>query len=80
MATADTITVMAKKSSRDAKADSEGGDRHKPSRMARIRKLLADALQQLADEEATDFTEEANNAVRFYLRHKGKFPGGGRAE
>lgn len=50
------------------------GDRHKPARMVRVRKSLADQLQKLADRNATDMTEEVNQAVRERLERAGLWP------
>jgi hypothetical protein len=49
-------------------------DRHKPSRMARVRDSLAKKLDDLADRNATDFTEELNRAVRELLQREGLWP------
>jgi hypothetical protein len=61
------------------KAEADGSktsksDRHKEATMARVRKPLADVLQQLADTNATKFTEEVNNAVREYLERRNLWP------
>lgn len=51
-----------------------GQDRHKPSKMGRVRGPLAEALEELADDNSTDFTEELNRAVREYLVREGRWP------
>ncbi len=49
-------------------------DRHKPSRMARVREILAKRLDILAERNATDFTEELNRAARELLVREGLWP------
>ncbi len=49
-------------------------DRHKPSRMTRIRGRLADQLQKLVDRNETDFTSEVNRAVRELLEREQLWP------
>jgi hypothetical protein len=49
-------------------------DRHKPSRMVRIRERLAQVLEQLAERNDTDVTEEANRAIREHLEQIGMWP------
>ena len=63
-----TIVVMGKQ------PDKKSSDRHKPSRMVRVRKRLADVLEKLAEREASSLGEEANNAIREYLKDKGLWP------
>lgn len=55
-------------------------DRHKPSKTARVRKRLAEALARLVEANASDFTEEVNNAVREYLRARNLWPPPGEAD
>lgn len=47
-------------------------DRHKPSRQARIPIKLAELLQEVAEEERSEFSEQVIIAVREYLRGKNK--------
>jgi hypothetical protein len=61
--------VMAAKKKKGTPAD-----RHKPTRMARVRDSLAKQLDKLADRNATDFTEELNRAVRELLEKEGLWP------
>ncbi len=49
-------------------------DRHKPSRMTRIRGRIADQLQRLVDRNETDFTGEVNRAVREMLEREHLWP------
>ncbi len=49
-------------------------DRHKPSRMVRVRESLAAQLDLVAEENATDLTEEVNRAIREMLVREGKWP------
>jgi hypothetical protein len=62
--------VMTKKKT----AADNGKDRHKKNKMARIRIPLAKELEALAQERSTDFTEEANRAVRELLEREGRWP------
>ena len=63
-------TTMARK-----KPTTGGGkDRHKPSRMTRVRESLAAQLDLLAERKASDFTEQVNIAVRLLLEHEGLWP------
>lgn len=57
--------VMTKKKS---------NDRHKPSRMTRVREVLAVQLDKLSKRNATGFTEEVNRAVRELLTREGLWP------
>lgn len=50
------------------------GDRHKPSRMVRVREALAEVLDRLAEQNASDITEEVNRAVREMLQREGWWP------
>jgi hypothetical protein len=43
-------------------------------RLVRIPRRMAEALQQLADEEGTTFTQQVQLAVTAYLRFKRKLP------
>lgn len=49
-------------------------DRHKPSRMVRLRERLAAELDKVADVKATSITELVNQAVREYLEREGLWP------
>ena len=49
-------------------------DGHKPSRMVRIKEVLASLLDEIVDENATDFTAEVTRAVRELLERAGKWP------
>lgn len=57
--------VMAKK---------KANDRHKPSRLIRLKESLAKRLEELADRNATSLTQEANRAVRELLEKNGLWP------
>lgn len=46
-------------------------DRHKPSRMLRVRGPLAEVIQAIANENASDFTEEGNRILREWLEKAG---------
>lgn len=61
-----TISGMGKKKA--------ASDRHKPSRMVRIRKSLAEQIDAIVEKNASDFTEEVNRAVREYLERAGQWP------
>lgn len=52
----------------------KANDRHKPSRMVRIREPLAKQLKALADKNASSMSEEANRAVRLLLEQEGLWP------
>jgi hypothetical protein len=56
----------------------EGGegrtDRHKPSRMVRIKEGLARQLDRIVGRDLTDFTAEVNRAVREMLAREGLWP------
>lgn len=49
--------VMAKKTTN---TDKPKKDRHKPSRMVRVRERVAAAVDLFAESKATDFTEAVN--------------------
>lgn len=49
-------------------------DRHKASRMTRIKESLAVELEKLADQNATSITVEVNRAVRELLIREGLWP------
>jgi hypothetical protein len=49
-------------------------DRHKPSRMVRVREVLAQQLDHLAVQRASDLTELVNQAVRELLERAGLWP------
>jgi hypothetical protein len=51
-----------------------GGGNRKPTRMVRIRELLAKQLDKLTEKNASDFTEEVNRAVRMLLASEGLWP------
>jgi hypothetical protein len=51
-----------------------GTDRHKPSRQVRLKKVLADRLEVLADRNATSVPDEVNRAVRELLQREGLWP------
>ena len=48
--------------------------KYKPHRVTRVPERLAELLQQCADEDGERFTWEVREAVRMYLRHRGKMP------
>jgi hypothetical protein len=54
--------------------DSGKNDRHKPAKLVRIPERLVSLLQELADEEFNNVTEQAKIAVREYLQRRGKLP------
>ena len=56
------------------KASPESTDRHKPSRMVRLKERLAVQLELVAAENATSLTEEVNRAVRELLQRAGLWP------
>jgi hypothetical protein len=49
-------------------------DRHKRSKLVRIRLALHEALQRLAAKNSTDLTEEANRLIRIGLQSEGMWP------
>jgi hypothetical protein len=49
-------------------------EQRKPTRWARIRLTLAKQIDIIVAQNATDFTEEVNRAVREYLERNGKWP------
>jgi hypothetical protein len=56
------------------KQPSPSGDRHKPNRLARVRKVLADQAEILAGRLVIDFTDVVNLAVRELLERHGLWP------
>jgi hypothetical protein len=56
------------------KDNQKQSDRHKPSRMVRLPRVLTDPLQDVADENVTDLTTEVKRAVREYLERMGRWP------
>lgn len=73
------MSHMSKKRNAAAGGDGEpksGGrsDRHKPSRMIRIRQVLAKQLDLIAERDAEDVTSLANRAVREFLERQGLWP------
>ncbi len=50
------------------------GDRHRPSRMVRVKEALAAQVDLLVERRATDLTEEVNRAVREMLEREGLWP------
>lgn len=68
-----TTACMAKKKPQAAEPAAPK-DRHKPSRMVRVREALADQLDELVGRNASDFTEEVNRAVRELLQREGLWP------
>lgn len=61
-----------------ANKDRKPVDRHKPSRMVRIKGALAVQLDKLVQQNATDMTEEVNRAVREMLAREGLWPASAR--
>lgn len=55
-------------------AHGEKRDRHKPSRMLRIPKILIDQLDALALKNVTNPTQEAIRAIREYLERNNLWP------
>lgn len=49
-------------------------DRHKPSRMVRVKGALAAQLDLIVAENETAFTDEVNRAIRELLVREGKWP------
>ena len=56
------------------KSEGPAPDRHKPSRMTRIRERLALQLDLLADRRDTDFTEQVNRLIQEGLEREGLWP------
>ena len=61
--------IMARK-----KSNESATDRHKPSRLVRVREKLAVQHELLAERRATDVTEEVNRAVRELLEREELWP------
>lgn len=55
-------------------SDESPKNRHKPSRMSRIRERLAAQLDILAQRNETSIVEEADRAVRLLLEQSGLWP------
>lgn len=49
-------------------------DRHKPSRMVRLPKAMADLVDGVARNKMTDLTTEVKQAIREYLERLGRWP------
>ncbi len=49
-------------------------DRHKPRRLVGIPEPLAVALEELAEEDFNNLTDQVKAAVREYLERKGRLP------
>ncbi len=49
-------------------------DTHKPSRMVRVKEVLAAQLDEIVQENASSFTDEVNRAVREMLVREGRWP------
>jgi hypothetical protein len=54
-------------------------DRHKPSRMVRLKERLAQQLDLLAGRNETSISHEVNQAVREKLQREGLWPPPGQA-
>lgn len=54
--------------------DAVSKDRHKPSRMCRIRGRLATQAKKLGDKLEHDFTQVVNDALREKLEREGLWP------
>lgn len=65
-----TLERMASKK----KPQNGSTDRHKPSRMTRVRESLAKQLDILVERRASDFTEQVNQAIRLMLEQEGLWP------
>lgn len=65
-------TAMARK--KNPKSPSQSKDRHKPSRLARVKEKLALQLEKLAERRVTNFSDEVNRAVRELLEREGLWP------
>jgi hypothetical protein len=61
-----TLEVMANKQ--------QATDRHKPSKTVRLPMPLALALEELAEAEFNNLTDQVVIACRLYLESKGKMP------
>lgn len=61
-----TINTMTKKKA--------AADRHKPSRMVRIKPRLAEAAAPLVERLDTDFTQLVNESLRLRLEAEGLWP------
>lgn len=59
---------------RMSKKQPPSDDRHKPSRMIRLKERLAVQLEIVAERNATSLTEEVNRAVREMLQREGLWP------
>ena len=53
---------------------SGGAGKYKPHRVTRIPGALAELMQECADEDGEKFTWEVRQAIREYLRSRGKLP------
>lgn len=49
-------------------------DTHKPSRLVRVKAVLIDPLETLAEHKATSVPDEVNRAVRELLEREGLWP------
>ena len=56
------------------KRGNRSDDRHKPARMVRLKASLAAQLEAIAEENATNLTQEVNRAVRELLVREGRWP------
>ncbi len=65
------IGVMAKRKTADS---SSSKDRHKEAKQVRINKKLANALDALAERNASTSPVEVNRAVREMLEREGFWP------
>ncbi len=55
-------------------AKKKSTDRHKPSRMVRLKESLARRLDSLVERNATSLAQEVNRAVRELLEREGLWP------
>jgi hypothetical protein len=68
---------MSQNVSKPARAKQLPVDRHKPSRMVRVKAALATQLEALAARNATSLAQEVNRAVRELLVREGLWPPAG---
>jgi hypothetical protein len=58
----------------DMATDSSKSDTHKPSRMVRIPEAMATALEEIAEEQFNNLTDQVKIAVREYLERNNRLP------
>jgi hypothetical protein len=55
-------------------ASKRNTDRHKPARMVRIPAIWAEALEEIAEEQQNNLTDQVKVAVREYLVRNERLP------